>query len=155
MSEVFTFFASTFGGTSAFANTMAVTCRINGQPVQCSDFGSFAAAAVLLFIALIVIVIASHWKIYVKAGKPGWTSLIPIYNIVVLLEIIGRPIWWVILFFLPFVNVVMGFVLAYELAKVFGKGIGYTLGFIFLPFIFYPMLAFGGAKYQGNASAAV
>lgn len=128
-------------------------CKVNGEIVACPDFGPFVMIAGLLAIVFGAIFIAANWKIYSKAGKPGWTSLIPIYNIVVLLEIVGKPIWWIVLFLVPFVNVIMGFIVAHELAKSFGKGIGFTLGFIFLPIIFYPILGFGKAQYVRNTPA--
>ena len=96
--------------------------------------------------------IASFWKIYEKAGKPGWTSIIPIYNVIVLLEIIKKPLWWIVLFIIPIVNIVIGIWTTNLLSKNFGKGEGFTIGLIFLPFIFYPILAFGDAQYQGELS---
>lgn len=82
------------------------------------------------------------------AGQPGWSSIIPIYNLIVWLRIVGRPLWWIILFFVPFVNIVISIIITYQLAKVFGKGVGFTIGLILLPFIFYPILAFGQATYS-------
>jgi hypothetical protein len=100
-------------------------------------------------VALFIIV--SYWKVYQKAGKPGWAAIIPIYNIIVLLEIVGKPIWWIILFFIPIVNIVVGIIIAHQLAKAFGQDVGFTFGLIFLPFVFYPLLAFGKFSYQGTA----
>jgi hypothetical protein len=109
----------------------------------------------LLFeVVLLVAVIAGLWGIFTKAGKPGWAALIPIYNVVVLLEVVGRPIWWVILMLIPCVNIVVGIILAVDTAKAFGKGAGYAAGLIFLPFIFYPMLGFGSDPYIGPSAAA-
>ena len=88
-----------------------------------------------------------------KAGKPGWGAIVPIYNIVILLEIAGKPIWWFILFFIPFVNFIVVILISIEVAKNFGKGTGFGLGLAFLGFIFYPILGFGDAKYQGRAAA--
>ena len=53
-----------------------------------------------------VVMIAAMWKVFTKAGKPGWASIIPIYNMVVLLDIAGKPVWWIILFFIPIVNLI-------------------------------------------------
>lgn len=103
----------------------------------------------VLYLAVIVLMIASLWKVFVKAGKPGWAAIIPIYNTVVMLEIVGRPIWWVLLFFIPFVNVVFAVILLKDLSKAFGKGIGTTLLLLFLPFIGFPILGFGSASYRG------
>ena len=83
-----------------------------------SRAGSPAGLIVGLLVA--VIMIAAMWKIFTKAGQPGWASLIPIYNIYILCKIVGRPGWWVILMFIPFVNFVIGIILCIDLAKSFG-----------------------------------
>jgi Family of unknown function (DUF5684) len=103
----------------------------------------------LIWLAVVVLMIASMWKIFTKAGKPGWAAIVPIYNIIVLLEIVGKPIWWIVLFLIPCVNFVAVILLALALAKSFGKETGFAIGMIVLPFIFYPMLGFGDASYRG------
>ena len=109
----------------------------------------------LIFVLAIgVFLIICQWKIYTKAGKPGWACLIPIYNIVVLLEIVKKPIWWLLLMLIPVVNVVIAILIMIELAKVFGKDGGFTVGLILLPYIFYPILAFGDAQYIGDQAEA-
>ncbi|WP_430811683.1 MULTISPECIES: DUF5684 domain-containing protein [unclassified Carboxylicivirga] len=107
----------------------------------------------LLYLAVIVLVIASGWKTYEKAGKPGWAYIVPIYNIIVLLDIIGKPGWWLLLFFIPGINLIFAIWMINLLSKSFGKGAGFTLGLLFLPFIFYPLLGFGDAEYKGPAGA--
>lgn len=106
---------------------------------------SFVATTAILS----VLIIAASWKMYAKAGKPGWGSLIPIYNVILLLEIVNRPMWWIALMFVPFANFIVAIILTVDLAKSFGKGVGFALGLIFLPFVFFPMLGFGSAEYQG------
>lgn len=106
-----------------------------------------------LYVALTVLLIASMWKVFTKAGKPGWAALIPIYNTIVLLQVAGRPVWWFLLLLIPFVNIVVAIMLLNDLSKSFGRGIGTTLLLIFLPFIAFPMLAFGSAQYVGPAAA--
>jgi hypothetical protein len=101
----------------------------------------------LFFFGLFLFLIISQWKIFTKAGKPGWACLIPIYSGIVLLEIIKKPIWWIFMLLIPIVNIYFAIVITNELSKSFGKTAGFTVGLIFLPFIFYPMLAFGDAKY--------
>jgi hypothetical protein len=101
----------------------------------------------VILMAILVFFIACQWKIYSKAGKPGWACLVPIYNIVVLLEIVKKPIWWILLMMIPIVNFVIMIIVTVELAKAFGKSGGYAAGLLLLPIIFYPMLAFGDAKY--------
>ena len=99
--------------------------------------------------AVMVFYIASMWKIYTKAGQPGWAAIIPIYNLVVLHQIVGKPIWWIILYFIPIVGIVIGIIVTHALSLSFGKGVGFTLGLIFLGFIFYPVLAWSDAQYLG------
>ena len=106
----------------------------------------------LVYLIFIVLIIASMWKVFTKAGKPGWAAIVPFYNTVVLLEIAGRPIWWLLLLFIPFVNIVFAVIVMNDLAKSFGKGVGMTLLLLFLPFIGLPILAFGSATYQGPAA---
>ena len=106
---------------------------------------------VVLIVALALISIIAQWKIYEKAGKPGWAVLIPFYNIIVLLEIVGKPIWWIFLFLIPVVNIVFGIWTTNLLSKSFGKDEAFTVGLILLGFVFYPILGFGDAKYMGPA----
>jgi hypothetical protein len=102
---------------------------------------------IIVYVAILVLMIASQWKIFTKAGKPGWACIVPIYNIVVLLEIVKKPTWWVILFLIPIVNFVILILIMIELAKAFGKDGGFAAGLILLGVVFLPILAFGDAKY--------
>ena len=112
------------------------------------------ATFVIIYLAVLLLVIASMWKVFTKAGKPGWAAIVPIYNTIVLLEIVGKPTWWIILLLIPFVNIIVLLIVINELSKSFGRGVGTTLGLIFLGFIFWPILAFGSAQYQGGGAAA-
>jgi hypothetical protein len=103
-----------------------------------------------LFIVTIIVIIG-QWKIYTKAGKPGWACIIPIYNIIVMLEIVGKPIWWLFLLLIPCANIIIGIWIINLLSKSFGQGAGFTIGLIFLPFIFYPILGFGNFAYVSPA----
>jgi hypothetical protein len=105
----------------------------------------------LLIVGIVwaVLVIIGWWKIFEKAGEAGWKAIIPIYNIYVLLRIVGRPGWMVIGFLIPFVNVILGVIVMGDLAKSFGKGFGFVLGLIFLTPIFAIILGFGSATYLG------
>ena len=107
---------------------------------------------IIFYLAFMVFMIAAMWKVYTKAGKPGWAVLIPIYNIIVLLEIVGKPTWWIILLLIPIVNFVILIWVTNLLSLSFGKDTGFTLGLIFLSIIFYPILGFGSAKYVGPAA---
>ena len=105
-------------------------------------------------LAFAILMIAACWKIFTKAGQPGWAAIIPIYNWYVLCKIVGRPGWWVILLLIPLVDFIIGIILCIDLAKSFGKGIGFGIGLILLPIIFCPILGFGSAQYQGPAPKA-
>ncbi|MEK7116655.1 MAG: DUF5684 domain-containing protein [Patescibacteria group bacterium] len=136
---------------SAFSPALnaASACNVNGQPVECPQFlNTLGFALPLAILVVVVIMIAAVWKVFTKAGQPGWASIVPVYNMVVMLQVAKKPIWWVILGFIPFVNIIIGLIVLYGLAQSFGKGVGFMLGLIFLPFIFYPVLGFGGAQYR-------
>jgi len=104
----------------------------------------------LVVLALTLVVIAGMWKVFVKAGKPGWASLVPIYNLIVLLEIVGRPLWWIVFFLC--LGPIGWILVSLDLAKAFGKEIGFAVGLMFLPVVFMPMLGFGDARYVGPAA---
>lgn len=111
------------------------------------DFGG--VLVILIMLAFTLFVIVSMWKVFEKAGQPGWGILIPIYNIYLFLMIAGKPGWWLILYIIPFVNFVIGIIVSIEIAKKFGKDAAFGLGLAFFGIIFYPILAFGSAQYQG------
>jgi len=98
-----------------------------------------------------IVMIAAMWKVFTKAGKPGWASIIPIYNVIVLLNIAGKPAWWIVLFLIPIVSLVMAILMYVGLANRFGKGGGFAVGLVFLGPIFFAILGFGSAQYQGGA----
>ena len=101
----------------------------------------------MAYILLLILMVVSVWKVFTKAGKPGWASIIPIYSFIVWLDIIKKPWWWMLLMFVPIVGLVYAIKATNLLSKSFGKGSGFTAGLIFLPFVFWPILAFGEAKY--------
>jgi len=104
-------------------------------------------------LAVIVLLIIGEWKIFTKAGQPGWAVLIPFYNLYVFLQIVGRPTWWMlILLFIPVVNLIFLVIMTNDLSKSFGQGIGFTLGLIFLSPIFILLLGFGDYKYIGKGA---
>jgi Family of unknown function (DUF5684) len=123
-------------------------------PVQYTSSGSPGPVFWIFWCAIILFMIVSIWKVFVKAGKPGWASIIPIYNIIVMLDIAGKPLWWIILCLIPFVNFVIIILVYVALAKAFGKGVGFALGLIFLGIIFFPILGFGSATYTKPSAAA-
>ena len=118
---------------------------------QADNGGGGAGATMLVLLAelaFLVLIIAGYWMTFTKAGEPGWASIIPIYNLIVLFRIGGKPWWWVLLLLIPLVNLVVGIIVSIDVAKNFGKGLGFAIGLAFLPMIFYPILGFGDARYQ-------
>ena len=111
------------------------------------DFGGILG--ILFVLAITLFAIVSMWKVFEKAGQPGWGVLIPIYNILLLLKIAGKPGWWIILYLIPLVNIVIAIIVSIDIAKNFGKDAAFGLGLAFLGIIFYPILAFGSAQYLG------
>jgi hypothetical protein len=109
----------------------------------------------IFWFAVTILMIAACWKIFTKAGQPGWAAIIPIYNWYIFCKIVGRPGWWVILLLIPFVNFIVGIILCIDLAKSFGKGVGFGIGLILLGIIFFPILGFGNAQYQGPAAGGL
>ncbi|MFD2422467.1 DUF5684 domain-containing protein [Amycolatopsis pigmentata] len=107
----------------------------------------------LVSLAVSVFLIATMWRVFTKAGQPGWAAIVPFYNTVVLLRVVGRPWWWLLLMFIPFVNIVLLFIVYVDLAKSFGKGTGFGVLTVFFPYICLPILAFGDARYVGPAGS--
>lgn len=103
----------------------------------------------LVWLAAAVFMIASMWRVYTKAGKPGWASLVPIYNVIVLLDIAGRPAWWFLLMLIPLVNIIVAIIVMINVAEGFGRSAAFGIGLALLGFIFFPILAFGDSEYQG------
>jgi hypothetical protein len=108
----------------------------------------FGMVFMLFWLGFVLLVVASLWKVFVKAGEPGWAAIVPIYNLVVLLKIAGKPLWWLVLLLIPFVNFIALILVGISLAQNFGKGAGFGVGLALLGFIFFPMLGFGDAVYR-------
>ena len=107
----------------------------------------------VISLALVAAVMAGIWKVFVKAGKPGWGCLVPIYSIILILEMAGKPMWWIVLLLIPLVGLIVMLLVNIEIAKKFGQSTGFGVRLALLPFIFYPMLGVGSARYQGGAAA--
>ncbi len=105
------------------------------------------AILVICYLAFIIFIIASIWKTFEKAGQPGWACIIPFYNYYIMAKIGGVKNWWLI--FIPLANIYIIIVILNGVSKAFGKDAGFTVGLIFLGFIFWPILGFGSAKYIG------
>lgn len=106
----------------------------------------------IIYLGIFALVVAGWWMIFTKAGEDGWKAIIPIWNTLILLKIIGREWWWILLMLIPIVNIVVWVLVSLGLAKSFGRGTGFAIGLIFLPFIFAPILGFGSDTYRGPAA---
>jgi hypothetical protein len=118
-----------------------------------ADGNGSAMVVMLVYLAVIVVVIAGFWKVFEKAGKPGWAAIVPIYNMWVMAEIAGKEGWFGLLCLIPLVGIVFMIIIMIGVAQAFGKGVGYGLGLCFLSFIFWPMLGFGSDRYLGAPTA--
>ena len=132
-------YGSTYGTDSLFDSAFAGTAIMG-----------LSAGIMIFSLILSLISIISYWKLFVKAGKPGWASIVPIYNTIVMIEIAKLPIWYFILFFVPIVNIFALFKINIEISKKFGKSTGYGVGMTLIPIIFIPMLAFSDNVYEEN-----
>ncbi|MWG36004.1 DUF5684 domain-containing protein [Halomarina oriensis] len=129
-------------------------------PLQGEAAGMVVVFVVLaLFLAAIVGIVAGRWYAFEKADRPGWTSLIPIYRVYVKLQVADKSGWWVLPAMVPLVNVVVLPKINYDFAKTFGMDGAtaaiYGLGLFFLPFVFWPLLAFGDYSYEPPAQNTV
>jgi hypothetical protein len=120
-------------------------------------FGAlFTTISCLCWGVFIVLVVAGLWKVFSKAGQPGWAAIIPFYNIYVMTKIIGRPWWWLLLLFIPIVNIVVSIIMAIDLAQSFGKDATYGVILLWLfSIIGYLILGYGDAEYQGPFAAEI
>jgi uncharacterized membrane protein YhaH (DUF805 family) len=131
--------------------------RLLAQVESSYSYSSHGQAPGPLFwifsLAFAILMIAALWKIFSKAGQPGWAAIVPILNTYFTIKVAGRPGWWLLLMFIPFVNFIIWIVLCIDLAKSFGKGTGFGIGLLLLPIIFFPILGFSSAQYRGPAAA--
>jgi len=130
---------------------------MNGEDVAVgAGAGGMGVLGTLIWLAVAILMIVAMWKVFVKAGQPGWASIIPIYNAYVFLKIAGKPGWWlIILLLVPVLNIIFYIIALAAFAQNFGKGVGFVVGLILLPVIFYPILAFSDARYIGTGPAPV
>ena len=117
---------------------------------QSCGYGFFS----FIYLSVLVLVLIALWRVFEKAGQPGWAAIIPIYNLYILCKIAGKPGWWWILMLIPVVNIVILLLVKLDLASAFGKSAGFAIGLWLLPIIFYPLLAFSDAQYRKPAPAA-
>ncbi len=115
--------------------------------------GAWSWAAAFLLNGLVFV--APWCGVFHKAGKRWWVALLPIVNVLVLLRVIGRPWWWLLLLFVPLVNIAVWTLICLDAAESFGHGLGYTVGLFFLPFVFATVIWLGGSTYGGPAGQRI
>ena len=121
-----------------------------------SSGGGSGAAAVLIivYVVLFLLFFAGGWRIFTKAGQPGWAILIPFYNVYIMLKVAGRPGWWLLLFLIPLVNIVVALIVSTDIAKAFGQGAAFGIILIFLlGGLGYVILGFGNYRYLGPVAS--
>jgi len=94
----------------------------------------------LIELIIVIVIIAAMWKMFAKASQPGWAAVIPIYNVYILLKVAQKPGWWLILMFIPVVNIIVAFIVCLAVAENFGKGVGFAVGLFFLALYLSPSL---------------
>lgn len=109
--------------------------------------GFFMFIFMITFLIAIITIIF-EWKVFAKAGKPGWAVLIPVYNLVVMFEIASMPVWNILLLLIPFVNIYIIIRMFVNISRNFGKPGMFALGLFFLPVIFWGILAFDNSTYN-------
>ena len=114
--------------------------------------GTIGLVVLLIELVILLVFVIGGWKAFSKAGQPGWSVIIPIYNLIVWMQICGRPVWWFILMLIPLVNIIISLIVCIDFAKSYGKGAGFGVGMWFFPFIFLPIIGFGSATYQGPSA---
>lgn len=115
---------------------------------------SAIGAGLILFLfafvlGIVIFIIAAKWKMFEKAGQPGWAAIVPIYNYYIMTKIAGKPGYWTLLLLIPFFNLIFMIWLYNMISKSFGKDEGFTVGLVLLGIVFWPILGFGSARYIG------
>ena len=119
--------------------------------------GGGGIVMLIIQLAILIFTVVTMWKIFVKAGKPGWAAIVPVYSAIVFLDIAGKPWWWIFLFCIPLVNIVIVILVLVGFFRNFGKGVGWVVASILVPLaalVLMAMLAFGSAEYTKVETAA-
>ncbi len=145
-------------GLFAYSHVVEANCvfitpcdmaKTKGSKMETTDVAAAGGVGVMMivYLAIMIFMLVSMWKVFTKAGQPGWACIVPIYNTYIMLKIAGKPGWWLLLMFVPVVSFVIAILMMIGIAQNFGKGSGYAVGLILLSPVFIPMLAFGSAEY--------
>lgn len=117
--------------------------------VYLNEVESRTASGVITAVVTILLVVA-YWRIFEKAGEPGWKSIIPLYSSYTLCKLVFSSGWFFLLELIPVVGFVVRVVRRYRLSRAFGHGVGFTLGLIFLPNIFTLILGFNKDEFHAE-----
>ena len=136
-------------------STTTYTVPSNNTDVNEGGLGALLAMMgvwIFFWLAIAVVTVIAMWKVFEKAGHPGWAAIIPIYNIYIMVQIAGRETWWMLLFFIPFANIVASVLISIDIAKKFGKSEVFGIVALWLfSVVGYCILGFGDAQYQGGS----
>ncbi len=123
-----------------------------GAPIGEAAAAGGALLACGLYVLISVVVLAGGWKMLAKAGLPGIAIIVPFWNVIALAQAAQKPWWWGLLTLIPFVGIIFAVLIMQGLSTAFGRGVGTTIGLVLLAPIFWCILGFGSAQYQGEAS---
>lgn len=146
---------------------MDTTYSYEYQSEAAAGIGIFMLVFLVVMLAIAVLTIIGMWKCFSKAGRPGWAAIIPFYNAYIIIDIAGKPSWWIIWFILPvlpipFINSILSivllvfeFIILIEFARKYGRSAGFGVGLVLLSFIFFPILGFGSSEYIGDGDGGL
>jgi len=137
---------------TGFCLLLSIPVLLAQEPGYTPSADEVSPVSLIISLLIALLMIVAMWKVFTNAGQPGWASIIPIYNLYIWCKVVGRPWWWILLMLIPFVNFIILIILCIDTAKSFGKGAGFGIGLALLGIIFWPILGFGSAQYQGAAA---
>tara|TARA_B100000674_G_C37629453_1_gene818107 strand:- start:316 stop:762 length:447 start_codon:yes stop_codon:yes gene_type:complete len=144
--------------TNQLNDTQGVDIATNIQDMPGMDSGGFSGFIILpliLYVILLVVLLIGIWRMFEKGGIPGILGLIPVVNLFFLSKLAGKPMWWGLLYFIPFVNVIIAILILIGISERFGRGIGTALGLVFLTPLFFCILGFGSAEYSASTEPRI
>ena len=120
------------------------------QTLTTAEVTGMSTTSLIISLVICVFMLVAIWKIFIKAGRPGWAAIIPIYDVYTLIKVAGLEWWYLLLLLVPLANIYAIFKIYIELAHNFGKSTGFGVLSVFFSLICLPILAFGDAKYEGS-----
>lgn len=140
--------------TGNYFNYVSDTATVQNFDTYSWTAGYLLGLGTWVWLPAAILCMVAMWLVFQKANQPGWASLIPFYSTLIYLRIVGKPWWWLLLLLIPGVNLIISIIITHDLAKVFDHDIWFTIGLIFVPWIFMPVLAFGKSVYVGPLKLA-